>query len=85
MIRPSSRDYSATTDISQRHRWDWAWEARLWQPHPWRPFELDAVSGFAFTRKRAERKAERAARRMMRAADTWTSRTYGSDGSEGES
>jgi len=82
VIRPSSSDYSATTDVSQRGRWTWAWTARLWQPHPWTPFELDADGGFAFTEKRANRKAERAARRMMRAADTWVSRAYSSDGSE---
>jgi hypothetical protein len=82
VIKPSSDEYNATTDVSQRGRWVWWWRARLWQPHPWTPFELDTDDGFALTRQRAERKAERAARRMMRAADSWVSRTYKADGTE---
>lgn len=82
MIRPSSSEYHCTTDVSQRGRFNWAWSARLWQPRPWTPTELDEDYGFAFTEKRAHRKAEKVARRMMRAAESWVRRTYCSDGSE---
>lgn len=84
MIQPSSGEYHATTDVYQSGRLTWTWNTRLWQPRPWWPTDLDEDSGFAFTEKRARRKADRAARRMMRAADSWVSRTYSAGEAVGE-
>lgn len=82
MIKPSSDDYYATTDIVQQGRWFWTWLAHLRQPRPWQPNVLAEADGIALTRKRAQKKADRAAARMMRAADSWTSRTHRQDGKE---
>ncbi|MGV9290721.1 hypothetical protein [Streptomyces sp. NPDC003719] len=43
--------------------------------------ELDEDRGSRLTEKAAKRKADRVAQRMMRAAATWTSRTYEAEGS----
>lgn len=82
MIKPRSSEYHVTTNVSQQGHYNWAWSALLWQPYPWTPSELDEDSGFAFTEKRATKKADRAAKRMMRAADSWVSRTYSSSGEQ---
>lgn len=76
MIKPDSDDYYATTDVVQQSRWQWVWIARLCQPHPWRPHVLADGDGTALTKARAQRKANRVAAQMMRAADSWTSRTH---------
>jgi hypothetical protein len=82
VIKPSSDDYYASTDVVQQSRWCWVWTARLCQPRPWTPHQLADAEGTAFTKKRAQRKADQAARAMMRAAKSWTSRTYNADGTE---
>ena len=82
MIKPSSRDFYATTDVVHHDVLTWTWSATLSQPYPWDPSELDHAEGWCWTEKRAHRKADRAARRMMRAAKSWTSRTYKADGTE---
>ena len=77
MIKPSSDDYYVTTDVvHEGGLLSWTWQAALRQPPPWRPYDLDHDYGWCWTEKRARRKAERAGRRMMRAANSWTSRTY---------
>lgn len=72
MKRPLG-DYSATTDVMQLGAHYWGWSARLGDH--WN--ECDREEGWAWTEKRARRKADRAAQRMMRTAATWTRRTYG--------
>lgn len=79
MIKPSSDDYYATTDVVQQSRWFWVWDTRLCQPHPWTPCELSSAEGTAITQKRAQKKADQAAAAMMRAAASWTTRIYKSD------
>jgi hypothetical protein len=76
VIKPSSGDYYATTHVYRRGALEWTWSATLHQPPPWEPYDLAHDSGWCFTEKRAKRKADRAARRMMRAADSWTTRIY---------
>ena len=80
MIQPSGSDYYATTDIVRNGSLSWGWAANLRQPWPALDGVLDTASGWCWTKKRAERKADRAARRMMRAADSWARRTYKPDG-----
>lgn len=76
MIKPDRDDYYVTTDVYRRGRLDWAWQVELRQPWPARNTLLDEDYGSCATEKRAKRKADRVARRMMRAAASWTSRTY---------
>lgn len=69
--------YSATTDVVQITAHGWSWSARLSDC-----YELcDSEQGWCWTEKRAKTKADRAARRMMRAAASWTTRNYKADGS----
>lgn len=76
MIRPTRDDYYATTDVVRHGRLAWGWAVSLEQPWPALDSVLDTASGACMTEKRAKRKADRVARRMMRAADSWTTRTY---------
>lgn len=82
MIKPDGDDYYATTDVFRYGRGAWSWSATLCQPWPARNGTLSEDSGWCLTEKRAKRKADRVARRMMRAAESWTSRTYSADGGE---
>ncbi|NUQ95784.1 MAG: hypothetical protein HOY79_04240 [Streptomyces sp.] len=77
MIRPDGDDYYATTDVYRRGPLDWVWEANLRQPWPSMRLVLAEDAGSCSTEKRAKRKADRVARRMMRAADSWARREYG--------
>jgi len=83
MIRPHGDDYSAATNVYRRGTLDWVWSVRLIQWDDRAPV-LDEDSGSCLTEKRAKRRADRVARRMMRAAASWTSRTYKPDGSDTE-
>ncbi|MET7975785.1 hypothetical protein ABZW44_22620 [Streptomyces mirabilis] len=76
MIKPDGDDYYATTHVVHEGTLAWSWNATLCQPWPALNDELDRDGGWCFTEKRANRKADRAARRMMRAAKSWTTRTY---------
>jgi hypothetical protein len=65
-------DYSTTTDVMQLSAHSWGWSARLGDH-----WDLcDIEQGWCWTEKRARRKAERAAQRMMRTAASWTTHTY---------
>ncbi|WP_333744086.1 hypothetical protein [Streptomyces ardesiacus] len=82
MIKPDGDDYYATTNVYRRGTLDWAWEVRLLQsPLKHLRMDLDEDYGSRMTEKAAKRKADRVARRMMRAAESWTTRTYDADGS----
>lgn len=81
MRKPKSDEYHVTTHVTWHGTLDWGWSATLEQPWPWTPTELDRDSGWCFTEKRAQRAADRAARRMLRGAAAWTTRTYNADGS----
>lgn len=76
MIKPDGDDYYTDTHVYRRGTLDWVWTAELCQPWPSRNLSLDDDSGSCVTEKRAKRKADRVARRMMRAAASWSSRTY---------
>ncbi|GHC36711.1 MULTISPECIES: hypothetical protein [Streptomyces rochei group] len=76
MIQPDGDDYYVTTNVYRRGTLDWAWEVTLRQPWPRLRTELDDDYGSRMTEKAAKRKADRVAQRMMRAAASWTSRTY---------
>ncbi|WP_329474278.1 hypothetical protein OIE75_40915 (plasmid) [Streptomyces sp. NBC_01723] len=77
MIQPDGDDYYATTHVYRRGTLDWAWEVRLLQsPLKHRQMDLDEDYGSRMTEKAAKRKADRVAQRMMRAAASWSSRTY---------
>jgi hypothetical protein len=82
VIKPDGDDYYVTTHVVRRGTGHWTWSAYLRQPWPALNTELDEDSGACFTEKRAKRKADRAAKRMMRAAASWTTRTYNAHGSE---
>ena len=82
MIQPDGDDYYATTDVYRRGTLDWAWQVELRQPYRIRNSILDEDSGSCATEKRAKRKADRVARRMMRAAASWTRRTYERSGED---
>ncbi|MGW2550721.1 hypothetical protein [Streptomyces sp. NPDC001635] len=82
MIKPDGDDYYVVTHVFRRGALDWAWEATLRQPWPARNLVLAEGDGACATEKRARRRADRVARRLMRAAKSWTSRTYKADGSE---
>lgn len=76
MIRPDGDKHYVTTDVFRRGFLDWAWKVQLRQPWPAIHTELDEDYGSCVSEKRAKRKADRVARRMMRAADSWTRQTY---------
>lgn len=81
MIKPDSeRNYYATTDIVNIGRHYWSWKVELRQPWPALNLELDVDGGYCLTEKRARRKADRAVRRMLRAADSWISTETDADG-----
>lgn len=82
MIQPDGDDYYATTNVYRRGTLDWVWEVTLQQPWPARDGILDKDWGSRPTEKAAKRKADRVAQRMMRAAGSWTSRTYKSEESQ---
>jgi hypothetical protein len=77
VIHPDGDDYYVTTNVYRRGTLDWAWEVTLRQsPFKYLRMELDEDGGSRLTEKAAKRKADRVAQRMMRAAASWTSRTY---------
>ena len=76
MIRPSGTDYYTETTIYRAEFLAWAWIVHLREPYE----DLDRADGWALTEKRAHRKAERASRRLLRAARSWTSITTKADG-----
>lgn len=76
MIKPDRDDYYVSTEVYRAGKLAWVWSVTLRQPWPARETVLDEDSGYRMTEARAKRKADRVARRMMRAADSWTSRTY---------
>lgn len=82
MIKPDGDDYYVKTDVFRRGWADWAWNVQLRQPWPAWNLELDEDYGSCVTEKRAKRKADRVARRMMRAAASWTSREYEQTGKD---
>ncbi|GAA3590697.1 hypothetical protein [Streptomyces osmaniensis] len=76
MIQPDSDDYYVDTHVFRQGALAWSWTATLRQPYRIRNSVLDEESGSRMTERAAKRKADRVARRMMRAAASWTSRTY---------
>ncbi|MFJ3037749.1 hypothetical protein [Streptomyces tendae] len=81
MIKPDGDDYYATTHVVRQGALAWSWKVQLRQPWPAWNTLLDEDYGSRMTEKAAKRKADHVARRMMRAADSWTTRTYDADGS----
>jgi len=80
VIQPDGDDYYVKTDVYRRGRLDWVWNVQLRQPWPAMRLELDEDYGSCLTEKRAKRKADRVARRMIRAAASWEARRYERDG-----
>jgi hypothetical protein len=76
VIKPSSDDYYVETHVVHEGPLSWSWTASLCQPWPSLDGVLSTDSGWRTTEKRAKRKADRVARQMMRAAASWTTRTY---------
>lgn len=76
MIKPDGDDYYVTTHVVHRGTLDWSWRVELRQPWPAWNTLLDEDGGSRPTEKAAKRKADRVARHMMRAAASWTTRTY---------
>lgn len=76
MIKPDSDEVCVDTHVYRQSALAWYWSATLRQPYRIRNAVLDEESGSRMTEKAAKRKADRVARRMMRAAQSWTSRTY---------
>jgi hypothetical protein len=81
VIKPDrDRNYYATTDIVNIGRRSWSWKVVLRQPWPALNLELDTDGGYCLTETGARRKAARAVRRMLRAADSWISTESDADG-----
>ncbi|MFE1903838.1 hypothetical protein ACFW96_09220 [Streptomyces gardneri] len=76
MIRPTGTNYYTDTTIYRDSALAWAWIVHLRDPYE----DLDRIDGWALTEKRAQRKANRASRRLLRRAHSWTSITTKADG-----
>ena len=76
MNRPSGTDYYTETTIYRDSALTWAWIVHLREPYE----DLDRIDGWALTENRAQKKAARASRRLLRRAHSWTAITTKADG-----